>query len=85
MRKSKVCISLHNASEATLKFLKEIGIKEENKCAMDGMGKFCMVADATADFYIHLNRNVMYSWDFCPGDLLIRELRGIQQILVENA
>ncbi len=76
VKKSRVCISLHNASEATTKFLEDIGIKEENMCAMDGMGKFCMVADSTADFYIHLNRNVMYSWDFCPGDLLIREANG---------
>ena len=76
LKNSRVCISLHNASKATLDFLDKIGIKEENRCAMDGMGKFCMVADATADFYIHLNRNVMHSWDFCPGDLLIREAKG---------
>ena len=76
LKKSRVCISLHNVSETTLNFLEKIGIKKENKCAMDGMGKFCMVADATADFYIHLNRNMMYSWDFCPGDLLIREADG---------
>ena len=76
LKESRVCISLHNASKATLDFLSKIGIKEENRYAMDGMGKFCMVADATADFYIHLNRNLMYSWDFCPGDLLIREAKG---------
>jgi 3'(2'), 5'-bisphosphate nucleotidase len=76
IKKSRVCISLHNASDATLDFLTKIGIKKKNQCAIDGMGKFCMVADATADFYIHLNRNVMYSWDFCPGDLLIRESGG---------
>ena len=76
LTESRVCLSLHNASDATLSFLDKARIKESNRLAMDGMGKFCKVADGSYDFYIHLNRSMMYSWDFCPGDLLIREAKG---------
>ncbi|MBN2156534.1 MAG: hypothetical protein JW776_10870 [Candidatus Lokiarchaeota archaeon] len=76
LKNARVCISLHNLSDATLSFLNKIGIKESNRLSMDGMGKFCKIADGSYDFYTHLNRSKMYSWDFCPGDLLVREAGG---------
>lgn len=76
LKKARVCISLHNVSTATLSFLDKMEIKKSNRLAMDGMGKFCKVAEGKYDFYIHLKRNMMYSWDFCPGDLLVREAKG---------
>jgi 3'(2'), 5'-bisphosphate nucleotidase len=76
LSKAKVCISLHNVSEKTLKFLKKHNIRKSSQLQMDGMGKFCKVADGTADYYFHLNRSKMFVWDYCPGDLLVREAGG---------
>ncbi len=84
LQSAKVCISLHNVSKATLNFLDEVGIGKKNRLPMDGMGKFCKVAEGSYDFYIHLKRNVMYSWDFCPGELLVREAGGISSDIKGN-
>ncbi len=84
MKKAKVCISLHNVSKATLAFLEKHSIHGKNRVAMDGMGKFCKIADGTADFYFHLNRSKMYSWDYCPGELLVREAGGKSTDILNN-
>jgi 3'-phosphoadenosine 5'-phosphosulfate (PAPS) 3'-phosphatase len=75
IKDARVCLSRHNASEATVEFLDKLGIKQSNRLAMDGMGKFCKVAVGKYDVYLNLNRRVMFSWDYGPGDLLIREAK----------
>ncbi|MFW9989850.1 MAG: inositol monophosphatase family protein [Candidatus Odinarchaeota archaeon] len=71
----RLCHSLHYDQPWVLDFAKKIGIK--NYIQIDSMAKFCMVADGTADLYIKpLDPNKSFSWDFMPGDLLVREAGG---------
>ena len=52
-------------------------IEAKKIISMDGMGKFCMVADGSADFYVReMNLDYSFSWDYMPGDLLVREAGG---------
>ena len=58
-----------------MEFARRIGIKKTIQ--IDSMAKFCMVADGSADLYIKpLNLQITNSWDFLPGDLLVREAGG---------
>jgi len=76
LKKARICHSLHNVSQSTLKFAKMMKIKDKNRFKLDGMIKFCTIADGTNDFFLHLNGSITHSWDYCPGDLLVREAKG---------
>jgi len=69
------CHSLHYDQPWVLNFAKKIGVK--NFIQIDSMAKFCMVADGTADLYIKpLDIAHSSTWDFLPGDLIVREAGG---------
>ena len=71
----RLCHSLHYDQPWVLKFAKEIGIN--NFIQIDSMVKFCMVAEGIADLYIKpLDAAYSFTWDFMPGDLILREAGG---------
>jgi 3'-phosphoadenosine 5'-phosphosulfate (PAPS) 3'-phosphatase len=71
----RLCHSLHYDQPWVLKFARNIGIS--NFIQIDSMAKLCMVADGSADLYIKpLELQLSKSWDFLPGDLLVREAGG---------
>ena len=71
----RLCHSLHYDQPWVLNFAKKIGIK--NFIQIDSMVKFCMVAEGTADLYIKpLDEEHSFTWDFMPGDLIVREAGG---------
>ena len=75
LRSSVLCQSLHHNKEWIEKLSEMIGTKDI--ISMDGMGKFCMVSDGSADLYVReINLNYSFSYDYMPGDLLIREAGG---------
>jgi 3'-phosphoadenosine 5'-phosphosulfate (PAPS) 3'-phosphatase len=72
---SIMCQSLHHNKQWINKFAEMIEARKI--ISMDGMGKFCMVADGSADLYIReMNPDYSFSWDYMPGDLLVREAGG---------
>jgi len=72
---SVMCQSLHHNKQWINKLAEMIEAKKI--ISMDGMGKFCMVADGSADFYIReMNPDYSFSWDYMPGDLLVKEAGG---------
>ena len=73
--KIRLCHSLHYDQPWVLNFAKNIGIR--SFIQIDSMAKFCMVADGTADLYLKpLDPEHSFTWDFLPGDLLVREAGG---------
>ncbi|MFX0081364.1 MAG: 3'(2'),5'-bisphosphate nucleotidase CysQ [Candidatus Hodarchaeota archaeon] len=75
LKSIRFCHSLHYDKPWVIEFARKIGIKEFLQ--IDSMAKFCMVADGSADLYIKpLDLNPTNSWDFMPGDLLVREAGG---------
>lgn len=71
----RLCHSLHYDKPWVLKFARIIGITDFIQ--IDSMAKFCMVADGSADLYIKpLDLQPTNSWDFLPGELLVREAGG---------
>ena len=75
IRNIRLCHSLHYDQPWVLNFAQEIGIR--NFIQIDSMAKFCMVADGTADLYLKpLDPEHSFTWDFLPGDLLVREAGG---------
>lgn len=71
----RLCHSLHYDQPWVLNFAKKIGIKYFIQ--IDSMVKFCMIADGTADLYIKpLDLDHSFTWDFMPGDLIVREAGG---------
>jgi 3'-phosphoadenosine 5'-phosphosulfate (PAPS) 3'-phosphatase len=75
LKEVHLCHSLHYDEPWVLKFAKEVGIK--NYTQIDSMAKFCMVAEGSADLYIKpLEQEHSFSWDFLPGDLIVREAGG---------
>lgn len=71
----RLCHSLHYDKPWIMEFARKIGIKKFFQ--IDSMAKFCMIADGSADLYIKpLNVQTTNSWDFLPGDLLVREAGG---------
>jgi len=71
----RLCLSLHYNKPWIMEFAKKIGIIKILQ--IDSMVKFCMVADGSADLYIKpLGSQPTNSWDFLPGDLLVREAGG---------
>ena len=74
LKKARFLHSLHYDQPWTLKFIDMAGITD--RIQMDSMGKFCKVADGTADIYLRPINYQPYSWDYCPGDLILREAGG---------
>ncbi|MBY8990088.1 MAG: hypothetical protein KGD58_04975 [Candidatus Lokiarchaeota archaeon] len=71
----RFCHSLHYDKPWIIKFARNIGII--NFIQVDSMVKFAMVADGTADLYIKpINLERSFTWDFLPGDLIVREAGG---------
>ena len=71
----RLCHSLHYDQPWVLNFAQDIGIRKFIQ--IDSMAKFCMVADGTADLYLKpLDPEHSFTWDFLPGDLLVREAGG---------
>jgi len=71
----RLCHSLHYDKPWVINFAKRIGIK--HFIQVDSMIKFCMVAEGTAELYIKpLDKEHSFTWDFMPGDLIVREARG---------
>ncbi|MFX0002724.1 MAG: inositol monophosphatase family protein [Candidatus Hodarchaeota archaeon] len=72
----RLCHSLHYDKPWVLNFAKKIGIK--NFIQLDSMAKFCMVAEGIADLYLKpLDLLHSFTWDFMPGDLIVKEAGGI--------
>ncbi|MFX1324032.1 MAG: inositol monophosphatase family protein [Promethearchaeota archaeon] len=81
--KARFCHSLHYDQPWVLSIASELGIK--NYIQLDSMIKFCMIAEGSADIYIKpLDENHSFSWDFLPGDLIVREAGGIVTDLKNN-
>ena len=75
IKEIRFCHSLHYDKPWVLKFARSIGIR--NFIQIDSMAKFCMVADGSADLYIKpLDAKHSFTWDFMPGDLIVREAGG---------
>ncbi|MFW9826967.1 MAG: 3'(2'),5'-bisphosphate nucleotidase CysQ [Candidatus Thorarchaeota archaeon] len=75
LKEVRLCHSLHYDKPWVLRFAEKYGVK--NFIQIDSMAKFCMVADGSADLYIKpLDVRNSFSWDFMPGDLIVREAGG---------
>lgn len=75
LKTSRMCYSLHYNKPWVLDFAKSFGIT--NFIPMDSMAKLCMVAEGSAEIYVKpMNIQRSFTWDFLPGDLLIREAGG---------
>ncbi len=75
LKEVRLCHSLHYDKPWVLRFAKKIGVK--SFIQIDSMAKFCMVADGSADLYVKpLDVRNSFSWDFMPGDLIVREAGG---------
>lgn len=73
---SIMCQSLHHNKQWVMDLAEMIGLNKIIQ--IDGMGKFCMVADGSADLYVRqMNATYSSSWDYMPGDLLVREAGGM--------
>ncbi len=71
----RFCHSLHYDEPWVMKFASMLGIT--NFVQIDSMAKLCMVAEGSAEIYIKpLNMTRSFTWDFLPGDLLIKEAGG---------
>lgn len=71
----RFCHSLHYDQPWVLQFARKMGIT--NFIQIDSMAKFAMVADGCADLYIKpLDMEHSFTWDFLPGDLIVREAGG---------
>jgi len=71
----RMCHSLHYDKPWVMNFARSLGITDFVQ--MDSMAKFCKVADSAADLYIKpLNIKRSFTWDFLPGDLLVKEAGG---------
>jgi len=74
-KKFRICHSLHYNKPWVLDFARSIGIS--NVIPLDSMAKLCMVADGSSELYIKpLNMQRSFTWDFLPGELLIKEAGG---------
>lgn len=75
LKKARLCQSLHYDLPWVTQFADKLGI--EKRIKMDSMAKFCLVADGSYDLYL---KPIMgfraFTWDYGPGDLLVREAGG---------
>jgi len=75
IEKIRMCHSLHYDKPWVMEFAEKVGIKQFIQ--IDSMLKYCMVADGSADLYIKpLDPEHTFTWDFMPGDLIVREAGG---------
>ena len=75
IKEARMCHSLNYDMPWISQFAEKIGIKESFQ--LDSMGKFCLIADGSYDLYIKpIVGYQASSWDFGPGDLLVREAGG---------
>ena len=75
IKKAKMCHSLHYDMPWVSQFADIAGIKEHIQ--LDSMAKFCMIADGSYDIYVKpITGFEASSWDYSPGDLLVREAGG---------
>ena len=75
LHEATMCQSLHYNEKWVENLAKNAGVSKI--LPMDSMVKFCKIADGTADFYVKpLDPKRSFSWDFVPGDLLVREAGG---------
>ncbi|MFX0071730.1 MAG: inositol monophosphatase family protein [Candidatus Hermodarchaeota archaeon] len=73
--KARLCQSLHYDLPWVTQFADKIGIEE--RITLDSMSKFCMIADGSYDLYVKPTfGKEMSSWDYSPGDLLVKEAGG---------
>ncbi len=83
IKKARMCHSLHYDMPWVVQFAEKIGIKD--RIQLDSMAKFCMVADGSCDIYVKpIMGYEASSWDYSPGDLLVREAGGIVTDLDEE-
>jgi 3'(2'), 5'-bisphosphate nucleotidase len=76
LKTSRMCYSLHYNKPWVLDFAKSLGIT--NFIPMDSMAKLCMVAEGSAEIYLKpMNIQRSFTWDFLPGELLVREAGGM--------
>jgi 3'-phosphoadenosine 5'-phosphosulfate (PAPS) 3'-phosphatase len=76
LKTSRMCYSLHYNMPWVLDFAQSLGIT--NFIPMDSMAKLGVVAEGSAEIYIKpMNIQRSFTWDFLPGDLLVREAGGI--------
>ncbi|TXT66174.1 MAG: putative 3'(2'),5'-bisphosphate nucleotidase [Promethearchaeota archaeon] len=71
-------ILVHNINDNNTWVKKFAGIiKIKQRIEMDSMSAFCKIADGSADLFLKaIDKNLSYSWDFSPGDLLVKEAEG---------
>ncbi len=83
LKTSRMCYSLHYNKPWVLDFAKSLGIN--NFIPMDSMAKLCMVAEGSAEIYVKpMNIQRSFTWDFLPGDLLVKEAGGMITDLIGN-
>jgi HAL2 family 3'(2'),5'-bisphosphate nucleotidase len=76
IKKFRICHSLHYNKPWVLDFARSLGIT--NFIPLDSMAKLCMVADGSSEIYIKpMNMQRSYTWDFLPGELLVKEAGGV--------
>ena len=76
LKTSRMCYSLHYNKPWVLDFAQSLGIT--NFIPMDSMAKLCMVAEGSAEIYVKpMNIQRSFTWDFLPGELLVREAGGL--------
>lgn len=76
LKTSRMCYSLHYNKPWVLDFAKSLGIV--NFIPMDSMAKLCMVAEGSAEIYVKpMNIQRSFTWDFLPGELLVKEAGGM--------
>ncbi|GAG74822.1 unnamed protein product [marine sediment metagenome] len=74
-KKFRICHSLHYNKPWVLDFARSIGVS--NFIPLDSMAKLCMVADGSSELYIKpMNMQRSFTWDFLPGELLVKEAGG---------
>ena len=76
IKKFRICHSLHYNQPWVLDFARSLGIT--NFIPLDSMAKLCMVADGSSEIYIKpMNMQRSFTWDFLPGELLVKEAGGM--------
>jgi len=75
IKRFRICHSLHYNKPWVLDFARSLGIA--NFIPLDSMAKLCMVADGSSEIYIKpMNMQRSFTWDFLPGELLVKEAGG---------
>jgi 3'(2'), 5'-bisphosphate nucleotidase len=81
---SRMSYSLHYNKPWVLDLAKSLGITDF--IPMDSMAKLCMVAEGSAEIYVKpMSIHRSFTWDFLPGELLVREAGGMVTDLKGNS